>query len=239
MVEYLKTKKGYFYKILNNGEKKRISQEEYKKRKTIKMVGGGKNQEEVINELIYQNKYDEWVGLGSNFGLNIFFTYTGKHVPNNYKYYDMYGNIIGVCEVTNKYRDSQQGVEIINIPVFNQILIKDSSHVAQGNFRIVNTNNTLSTYGLATCTGIALNIGTKKFMTHLDASTKISPIINAILKIIDTENIDPKELKPIIYAGRLNSRITLQNAKLICSSVGIPEKNYKVIDVCMMNTVSI
>ena len=34
MVEYLKTKKGYFYKLKKNGEKKRISQEEYNKKKT-------------------------------------------------------------------------------------------------------------------------------------------------------------------------------------------------------------
>lgn len=45
MVEYLKTKKGYFYKLKKNGEKKRISQEEYNKknktRKNKKMIGGG------------------------------------------------------------------------------------------------------------------------------------------------------------------------------------------------------
>jgi hypothetical protein len=44
MVEYLKTKKGYFYKFKKNGEKKRISQEEYNKknktRKNKKMIGG-------------------------------------------------------------------------------------------------------------------------------------------------------------------------------------------------------
>lgn len=44
MVEYLKTKKGYFYKLKKNGEKKRISQEEYNKknktRKNKKMIGG-------------------------------------------------------------------------------------------------------------------------------------------------------------------------------------------------------
>ena len=44
MVEYLKTKKGYFYKLKKNGEKKRISQEEYikknKTRKNKKMIGG-------------------------------------------------------------------------------------------------------------------------------------------------------------------------------------------------------
>ena len=43
MVEYLKTKKGYFYKLQKNGEKKRISQEEYnnKTRKNKKIVGLG------------------------------------------------------------------------------------------------------------------------------------------------------------------------------------------------------
>jgi hypothetical protein len=44
MIEYLKTKKGYFYKLKKNGEKKRISQEEYNKknktRKNKKMIGG-------------------------------------------------------------------------------------------------------------------------------------------------------------------------------------------------------
>lgn len=38
MVEYLKTKKGYFYKLKKNGEKKRVSQEEYNKKN--KKVGG-------------------------------------------------------------------------------------------------------------------------------------------------------------------------------------------------------
>lgn len=45
MIEYLKTKKGYFYKLKKNGEKKRISREEFNKknktRKNKKMIGGG------------------------------------------------------------------------------------------------------------------------------------------------------------------------------------------------------
>jgi hypothetical protein len=32
MIEYIKSKKGYYYKLLKNGEKKRISQEEYNKK---------------------------------------------------------------------------------------------------------------------------------------------------------------------------------------------------------------
>ena len=44
MVQYLKTKRGYFYKLFKNGKKKRITQNEYKKSKTRKnkhvLLGG-------------------------------------------------------------------------------------------------------------------------------------------------------------------------------------------------------
>lgn len=43
MVEYLKTKKGYFYKLKKNGEKKRISQEEFKKKNKTQKVKKMKN----------------------------------------------------------------------------------------------------------------------------------------------------------------------------------------------------
>jgi hypothetical protein len=58
MVKLLKTKKGYFYKILKNGIKKRITKEEYKKnktRKTIKMIGGGGGPIEE-SDIMYQDK---------------------------------------------------------------------------------------------------------------------------------------------------------------------------------------
>ena len=59
MVEYLKTKKGYFYKLKKNGEKKRISQEEYNKKnktkKNKKMIGRvGEPIEQYLN---YKKKY--------------------------------------------------------------------------------------------------------------------------------------------------------------------------------------
>ena len=55
MIEYIKSKKGYFYKLLKNGEKKRISQDEYnKKRKNKKMTGGaGEPIEE--DDIMYQD----------------------------------------------------------------------------------------------------------------------------------------------------------------------------------------
>lgn len=58
MVEYLKTKKGYFYKI-KNGTKKRISQEEYikknKTRKNKKMIGGA-GEPILQDDIIYQDE---------------------------------------------------------------------------------------------------------------------------------------------------------------------------------------
>ena len=51
MVEYLKTNKGYFYK-LKNGEKKRISQKEYKN-KNKKMIGGGEPVEK--GDIMYED----------------------------------------------------------------------------------------------------------------------------------------------------------------------------------------
>lgn len=99
MVEYLKTKKGYFYKLLKNGEKKRISQEEYN-RKNKKMIGGiGKTKQEIIDELINKKEeyYYDWLKLGSEFG-KIYKNSRGK-----YLYTDIDGGLVSVNEVITNY----------------------------------------------------------------------------------------------------------------------------------------
>jgi hypothetical protein len=53
MVEYLRSEKGYFYKIKKNGEKKRISREEYYK-KNKKIIGGTVEIEE--DDILYKNE---------------------------------------------------------------------------------------------------------------------------------------------------------------------------------------
>ena len=225
MVEYLKTKKGYFYKLKKNGEKKRISQEEYNKknktRKNKKMIGGGRTEQEIIEELKTKGKYDEWITLGSNFGLtsdtyeqNFFlgsnFGLTSDTYEQNvfsvrpYKYYDVDKNLVNVSMVTSTYRP-----DVDNIAVFKPHYVEDPTHVRQSEYRIRNISEELSTTGLATCTGLAMIIGTKKFMTHLDATTPIDPIISAIGEIITTEGIVAGSLNPIIYAGDLGSSLTL------------------------------
>ena len=238
MVEYLKTKKGYFYKLKKNGEKKRISYEEYNKknktRKNKKMFGGGRTEQEIIDELKTKGKYDEWVSLGSYFGLTSDTLRAKIFLDRPYKYYDVDGNLVNVSMVTSTYRP-----DVDNIAVFKQHYVKDPTHVDQSKYRIVNISEKLSTAGLATCTGLAMIIGTKKFMTHLDATTPIGPIISAIDEIIVTEGIVAGSLKPIIYAGNLDSSLTLEKAKEICSRVGIPETNYNIENVCMMDRVGI
>lgn len=239
MVEYLKSKKGYFYKLKKNGEKNRISQEEYNKknktRKNKKMIGGGRSEKEIIDELKTKGKYDEWVSLGSYFGLTSDTLRAKYFLVRPYKYYDVDGKLVNVSMVTSTYRP-----DVDNIAVFKQHYEKDPTHVDQSTYRIVGISEELSTAGLATCTGLAMIIGTKKFMTHLDTNTHIQPIINAVDKIIATEGILASSLKPIIYTGSLDSSLTLEKAKEICSRVGIPETNYNIIEnVCMFERVII
>lgn len=55
MVEYLKSKKGYFYKLKKNGEKKRISQEEYNKKIKNKKMIGGEGEPIEQSDIMYQD----------------------------------------------------------------------------------------------------------------------------------------------------------------------------------------
>jgi hypothetical protein len=205
-----------------------------KKQLNKKMIGGGKTQQEIIDELRTKGKYDEWVRLGSLYGLTSDTLKVKFFLVRPFKYYDVDGNLIDVSMVQNTYRP-----DVDNIAVFEQVMVKDPTNVEQSKYRIADISEELSTAGLATCTGLAMIIGTKKFMTHLDASTPKNPIIAAINQIITTEQIAPESLIPLIYAGSLNSSVTLQKAKEICLSLGIPETNYIISNVCMLDRVSI
>ena len=196
------------------------------------MIGGGRTKQEIIDELITKGKYDEWIRLGSKFGLTSHTLKAAVFLDRPYKVYDVDGKIVNVSTVQSTYRP-----DVDNIAVFNQLVVEDPTHVKQSTYRI--EKEPLSTRGLATCSGLAMIIGTKKFMTHLSATTPIDPIINAINDEIVKGAIVRESLKPFIYAGSLDSSLTLQKAKDICSSVGIPEENYKILNVCMFDKVRI
>jgi hypothetical protein len=242
MGKYLKTKSSEKKRITqrkhktrkNNTRKNNTKKNKTKKNKTRKnkISGGGKLEKEIIDELKSKGKYEEWVSLGSYFGL----TSNTLNIPEfkirPYKYYNVDGKIVDVSMIGPNYRP-----DLDNIAVFQQIYEEDPSHVEQGKYKIVNSNEPLTTTGLATCTGLAMIIGDKKFMTHLDATTPISDMINKITQVISEQQVNPEDLEPHIFTGSLNADLTLKKAKEICSAVGIPSKNFIISSVCMIDIV--
>ena len=102
-------------------------------------------QQEIIDELITKGKYDKWVSLGSLFGLTSD-TLPGKFFSvRPYKYYNVDGNLVNVSMVQKEYRP-----DVDNIAVFEQLFVKDPTHVEQSTYRTVPIGKELSTSGLAT-----------------------------------------------------------------------------------------
>ncbi len=203
-----------------------------KTRKNKKMFGGRKSEKEIIDELIKENKYEKWKELGSNFGLTSDTLNIDTFKTRPFKFYNVYGEIVNVSMIEPNYRP-----DLDNVAVFEQFVEEDPSHVNQGTYKIVNSNEPLTTTGLATCTGLTMLIGDKKFMTHLDATTPVSSIIDKIREVISEQRADPNDLEPHIYTGNLETDITLQKAKDICSAVGIPKDKYIIEQVCMFDIV--
>ena len=199
--------------------------------------------ESILQELKRKGKYDEWVSHGSYFGQ------TGSiFTTREYKYYDMDGDIINVSSVSKTYRD-----DVVNTPVFKQYYVEDVTHVRQATYRIVSNSEELSTSGLATCCGLAILLGDKKFLAHLDTSmkNKIPPHVSesyydtldiiltrydrTMVKVLQNEiKGDPKAT---IYAGNMYSDLSVKKAKKICSMVGITD--ITIVNVDMFDRVSI
>lgn len=243
MVEYIKSSGGYFYKVYKNGEKKRISKEEYHKK--IKIVGKGssfslpqkkveynlKSEQEIIEELKNKKKYDEWVKKGSHYGWLLPEDSTEKH----FIWKDVDGKEVKVITVFKEFNREQNIV-----PVFEFVRgVEDPSYVKQGTFKIVNNNETLQTSGLASCSALVMEIGNKKFMTHLDALTNIEHIIEALKKTIQEQKINISTIKATIYAGLIYSNMTIQKANEICAALNISKENITTEYVCLMDYVNI
>jgi hypothetical protein len=206
-----------------------------------------------IQELIKKGKYDEWVSYGSYYG-QMSNTIGGIFKTRNYKYYDMDGDIINVSSISKEYKDDS------NIPVFKQYIVEDPTNVSQATYRIVSTSEELHTSGLATCCGLAIHLGNKKFLAHLDTSMKNKiPVLsdyqsyyetlNIRLTSYDTrmvnvlrthcvlQNTTENPLKATIYAGNLYNYLSVKKAKKICGMVGITD--ITIVDVDMFDRVSI
>lgn len=203
---------------------RKISRKTYKKKH-----GGAKTLNEVISDLKTKGKYNDWVSKGSSF------TYKWPSADLKYTFIDANGK-----EIKGAYQGKQFRTNVESIPIFGQIFIKDPSMVNQGKFQIVNKNARLGTAGLATCSGLAMRFGSKKFLAHLDARTDKETIIEALKKAIESEGNKPPT-NVTIYAGsgfgNATSAVTVKIAKDICSALGIPEKEIYITETCFMTNV--
>ena len=104
-MKLIQSEKNYFYKLYNNGNKKRISFETYQK------GGLGKSEEELIKELRDAGKYDEWV-KSHLYGITI----RGNSNSRFYEYTVMDGSTRKFSLISSSYSNGE-----INTPVFNFI----------------------------------------------------------------------------------------------------------------------
>ena len=201
-----------------------------RKRNSRKQKAGGKSLEAIMIELKEKGKYDEWVSKGS------YFTYRSPRLrlPMNYTFINIDGNPIPGQMQSKKYRSDLEE----NIPIFGQIIKRDPNFVNQGTFRTTGVSGRLTTSGLATCSGLSMTVGTQKFLTHLDVSTDIQPMIDAILELIETEGVLPTNIN--IYPGNMDSRVTEQLAKDIISRCGADLETVQIHrDTCMFSNIVI
>ena len=68
-----------------------------------------KSESDIINELIAKDKYEEWISLGSKFGL---ISSVKSKLP--FRYYDMNDNVVSVLRVESTFHK-----DFYNIPIFN------------------------------------------------------------------------------------------------------------------------
>ena len=187
------------------------------------------NKNKYIRLLKNNNLYEKWVENGSFFGII-------NHPPmaSVIIYKDMFDNDVGVNMVSTNFYDIEKGV---SFPVFNYVRkgsmddlpqyllngIPIRLNVKQGQFLIVPKTESLTTTGLATCSGLAMIIGTKKFLTHLDATTNIAPIINAINNTLTEENMTSANIDEIrVWQGVLVGRnYALNKVNKILEDIGI------------------
>ena len=203
------------------------------------------NKNKYIILLKNKNLYEKWIKNGSYFG-----TITHPPGASVVIYKDMFNNNVGVNTVSTDFYDIEKGV---SFPVFNYVSqgsmydlpqyllngIPIRLNVKQGQFLIVPKTESLTTAGLATCSGLAMIIGTKKFLTHLDAATDIVPIISAINNTLTEENMTSANINYIrVWQGTMPGRNhALKKVDSILEAIGINPTSPIVVrqNVCFMD----
>jgi hypothetical protein len=100
-------------------------------------------------------------------------------------------------------------------------LVSEYLVVKQNEFQI--SEKELVTWGLGSCTGLGFSISGKNFLVHIDATTKVSKIVEAIRKNFKESEL----LKTIFYyrPGPANSFISEDIAVDIMDRLNIPNEN--------------
>ena len=68
-----------------------------------------------------------------------------------------------------------------------------------------------------------MKIGSRKFMTHLAASTRIEEMVTALRQVMAEEKKKPTDVN--IYNGTVRGEMTLERARQLCDAVGIPPES--------------
>ena len=152
----------------------------------------------VRDDLKKYNKYEEWIEHGSYFGI-----VRDPPDQNVAIYKNMHGEDVGVNEATTDpgkisgkitrcfpiFKFVRRGT-LKNLPEELTVGMTMKYVVEQGKHLIMNKTEMLTTSGLATCVALAIRIGNKKVMSHVDATTNIHRIIRDIQQTMTDEKID-------------------------------------------------
>lgn len=176
--------------------------------------------DEIIMILQITGKYDEWKQHGAKIGqINSIY----EPFCDTYIYTCAYGGTIQVNQVFKYESNMKKNIYDKYIPVLSFCSVnKNQMRVNQGEYKIVNASDTLMTFGLSTCSCLVIQFGNKKFLAHIDATTNIFPMYNAIVKYANKQKFI---MHAYIYVGTcIGYQYAMNKAYEICKKLNIDEK---------------
>jgi len=198
-----------------------------------------KSEQEIIDEVKSKGRYNYWVeDIGSLFG----YKSDEPYIPGRDN--RIYRDVNGMSNVSKREAGLFDPSEN-NFAAFEKtgaIYDKfDPYRVTQNEYKIVYTNEKLWTAGLGPCTALAMVIGNKKLMAHVDGDywvygqpfkNTIHSLISSINDLIKSTETPLDKIFPEITPGFLGNvggeKSSVNAAKKICRDVNIPEKNWKI-----------
>jgi hypothetical protein len=177
-----------------------------------------KSEKEIKKELEKAEKYGEWVQKKKLYGIIL------PNLPLNYEYTVMDGSTRKFSAITNLYCDGQ-----INTPVFDYVG-SNSNYVGQRSFKIVPNSRRLNTFGIASCSGLTMKLGNKKFLSHIDAITDTSKMLLAIHDCLRNQKLTTSDISNVkIYRGPQTSNRSYEIILELLKSLSIPQNKIEVV----------